>query len=175
VHIGDVVLGVRYISAIFRQDGFISLIFPSLLTSCFSLLCLFFSFIFPLFMGWKVTLGDTVVICGGNDKGKLAVVTDLTPKMVYLKFKCSGETTRVMLYNVTLLHDDLLSHTSMQVDQPEVVQQLRFMQDSINSLPCTITSNDGTSDYSKEIIQEIINLKGCMNKLVSLLQALHLK
>jgi hypothetical protein len=121
-------------------------------------------------MGRKVILGDTLVICGGNHKGKLAVVTGLTPKMVYLKFKCSGEATPVMLYNVTLLHDDLLSHTSMQVDQPEVVQQLQF-----NSLPCTIASNDGTTDYTKEIIQEIINLKGRMDKLVSLLQALHLK
>jgi hypothetical protein len=121
-------------------------------------------------MSQQVILGDTVVVCGGKHKGKLAVVTGLTTKMVYLKFKCSRETTRVMLYNVTLLHEDLLNPTSMPVDQPEVVQQLRC-----NSLPCTTVSNDGTTAYTTEIIQEIINLKGRMDKLISLLQALHLK
>jgi hypothetical protein len=124
----------------------------------------FIHYLFPFFMGQKINVGDTIAVHSGNHQGKLTVVLDLTPKMVYLKFKCSSETTRVMFYKVTLLHDDLPSHDFMQDDQlsQELLQELWLMRDSINNIPRTTSSGDDSTDCKKEIIQEIKNMKQSM-------------
>jgi ribosomal protein L24 len=54
-------------------------------------------------MGREILIGDIVVVHGGKHRGKCAIVLDVTPKMVYVQFKCSGARTRIMSYNVCQL------------------------------------------------------------------------
>jgi len=112
-------------------------------------------------------IGDTVIVHGGKHRGERAIVLDVTPKMVYVQFKCSGTRTRIMSYNVTL-HTD--SPTS------GIVKELRSMQDTVLNLP-KLRTNDGTTtntNYKEAIIKEIRQISDSVDKLATLLQAMDL-
>ena len=119
------------------------------------------------FMTREIVIGDTVVVNGGRHRGKRAIVLDVTPKMVYVQFNCSGARTRVMSYNV-ILHTD--SPTS------GIVKELRTMQDTVLNLP-KLRTNDGTTtntNYKEAIIKEIRQISDSVDKLATLLQAMDL-
>jgi len=119
-------------------------------------------------MNREIVIGDTVVVNGGRHRGKRAIVVDVTPKMVYVQFNCSGARTRIMSYNV-ILHTD--SPTS------GIVKELRSMQDTVHNLP-KLRTNDGNTtntNYKEAIIKEIRQISDSVDKLATLLQAIDLQ
>jgi ribosomal protein L24 len=118
-------------------------------------------------MGREILIGDTVLIHGGKHRGKRAIVLDVTPKMVYIQLKCSGARTRIMSYNVILLTESPKSG---------IVKEIRSMQESVLNLP-NLLKNDGTTteiNYEEAVIKENRQISDSVDKVATLLQAIHL-
>jgi hypothetical protein len=119
-------------------------------------------------MARNISIGETVVVTGGTHRGKHAVVTSVTAKMVYLTFLCSGDNTRVMAYNVKPCNINVNDALCTDNDTPT--------QSSGVDVPSAEAAVIGNDHYSnEELITEVRNMRRSLDKLVTLLQLFNIK
>jgi hypothetical protein len=110
-------------------------------------------------MSRRISVGDTVIIVGGNHRGKQAIILACTPKMFYIKLTCSGDETRIMAYNVKKA--EISSATISNCD----VYVLDLTARSERAL---IPTND--NEVPAEMFEEIRKMKKIVEQLTALLQ-----
>jgi ribosomal protein L24 len=127
----------------------------------------------------KINIGNPVVVVGGQHRGKSAVVVAVTPKMFYVKFKCTGNETQVVAYNVRSYNEAIQIKETSAVPVEDGGQHV---QCSGNDKVVTVCNDSHlaltamAADTGKaELIVEIRKMTVIIEKLTAILQDFKLK